>query len=138
VPPAPSIPAGGQNPRELLDQIAAAVKKESLAPTLHSLAGARLVGEAVVLDFGPAPNEFFLGQLRDNIAVIAEAASSVLGRKVQVRLDEGAAAPETLPRAPAAAPGSEEDILNQARKEPVVQSFLDAFPGPVKAEKLKP
>jgi DNA polymerase-3 subunit gamma/tau len=140
-PPAASapFPAGAHDPRRLLDQIAAAIQKESLVPTLHSLAGARLAGDAVVLDFGPSPNEFFRRQLRDNLAVIAQATSSVLGRKVQVLLDEAAPeAPKTPSHEPAVAPAVEEDALANARKEPAVQSFLDAFPGPVKAEKLKP
>ena len=39
---------------------------------------------------------------------------------------------------PAAGAVREEDVLERARREPAVKSFLDTFPGPVKAEKIKP
>jgi hypothetical protein len=32
---------------------------------------------------------------------------------------------------------SEVSLLEKAKQEPVIKSFLDVFPGPVKAEKLK-
>lgn len=138
---APLTPAPGSegDERALLERIAAAVKKESLEPILHSLAGARLSGNAVVVQLGRTPNEFLRRQLKDNLDVIAQAASQVVGRTVQVLLDEaltnGSGPPPDLA---AADKPSEEDILERARKEPLVQSFLETFPGPVKAEKTKP
>jgi hypothetical protein len=77
-------------------------------------------------------------QIRDNLADIARAASTVVGRNVQVLLDElQADAPRPQPDA-TAVDLPEEDVLERAKKNPTVQSFLKTFPGPVKAEKLKP
>jgi DNA polymerase-3 subunit gamma/tau len=123
----------------LIERMAAAVQKESLAPILQSLAGAKLQGDSVILDLGQPPNEFLRRQLKENLPVIARAASSAVGRTVQVVLDEvQAEAPKLQPGHAAAAKPAEEDVLERAKREPVVQSFLDTFPGPVKAEKIKP
>jgi DNA polymerase-3 subunit gamma/tau len=130
-------PEGGK--RLLLEQIAAAVPKESLEPLLHSLAGASLHENQVILDLGQSLNDFLRRQLRDNLAMISEAASSVVGRPVQIQIEDLVPdAPKPQRAAAAARQPDEEDVLEIARREPVVQSFLDAFPGPVKAEKIKP
>jgi DNA polymerase-3 subunit gamma/tau len=143
VSPSP-VAASGPAPEEiseasaLLKQIAVAVDRGSLESILHSLAGARLQGDSVILDLGQSPNEFLRRQIRDNLAEIAKAASAVVGRNVQVLLDEMQAdAPRPQPDLAAAEP-PEEDVLERAKKNPAVQSFLKTFPGPVKAEKLKP
>jgi DNA polymerase III subunit gamma/tau len=133
----PSVRAG--DPRELLLRIAAAVGRESLESCLQNLAGARLVGEQITLEPGGA-GEFVRRQVKDNIPLIAEAASGVLGSKIKVVLGE-----QELRKAPVRAPreaGSEtgpsdEALLEKAKREPLVRSFLDVFPGPVKAEKIK-
>ncbi len=123
----------------LLEQMAAVVQKESLIPILHSLAGARLTGDSVVLDLGQPPNEFLRRQLKDNASFITQAASKALGRQVQVSFhDAPAESPLGQANPPNGAPASEQDILEKAKKQPAVKSFLDAFPGPVKAEKIKP
>ncbi len=129
----------GVDDHVLLDRIAAAVSKESLEPILHSLSGARIRGDAVVILPGQTPNEFLRRQLIDNLAIITQAASQVVGRTVQVLLDEGpsdSAGLQPVVAGPVKTPM--EDLLEQARKEPVVKSFLETFPGPVKAEKIKP
>jgi DNA polymerase-3 subunit gamma/tau len=129
---APRVPA-----RELLEKIAAAVGKESLEAILHSLPGAGLRGNSVILDLGQPPNEFLRRQLRDNLPALVEAACQVLGRSVQIVLDETASDAPRAQQTPAVDTRlPEENILNRARKDPEVQSFLDTFPGPVKAEKL--
>ena len=138
-PAAPSgqVPGGGNRP--LLEQIAAEVPKESLAPLLHSLAGASLHENRVILDPGPSFNDFLRRQLRDNLAMISEAASRVVGRAVQVQFEDLVPdAPGPRPAADSAGQSAELDVLEIAKREPAVQSFLDAFPGPVKAEKIKP
>jgi DNA polymerase-3 subunit gamma/tau len=139
----------GDPARNLLLKIAAHVHKESLESNLQSLAGAVLQDGVVVLNPG-AGSEFLRRQVRENLPLIAEAASEVLGRLVQVRLGSDASRPATgsstaaAPEAPSAAPSDAGpaastplDPLDRARREPVVQSFLDVFPGPVKAEDLK-
>jgi DNA polymerase-3 subunit gamma/tau len=141
-PTAGVIPSGAAlegSRRQLLEQIAAAVPKESLEPLLHSLAGASLDENRVILDPGPSLTDFVRRQLRDNLAMISAAASRVIGRAVQVQLEDpvpNASVPQ--PPVEAARQPAEMDVLEIARREPVVQSFLDAFPGPVKAEKIKP
>ncbi len=134
-----TVPAAGGGSRQLLEQMATVVQKESLVPILHSLAGAKLNGDFVILDLGQPPNEFLRRQLRDNIALITQAASKALGRQVQISLDDAQAeVPMGQASPPKAGPAAEEDVLERAKKQPAVKSFLDAFPGPVKAEKIKP
>jgi hypothetical protein len=132
----PAIPAGKalQEGRSLIDRIAAAVQKESLAPILHSLSGARLTEKAVILDLGSQANEFQRRQLRENLDAVAQAAAAVVGRPLQVQFGDSQA--EVLMPAPPAGKPSEGDILERAKKQPAVRSFLDTFPGPVKAEKI--
>jgi DNA polymerase III subunit gamma/tau len=137
-PPSPAAPEGGSEARRLLDNIAAAVSKESLEPLLHSLAGAELCENRVTLDLGQPLNDFMRRQLKENLAVISEAASRVVGRTVTVQFESGLPDPPKTQPADFAAKPAADDVLEKARKEPVVQSFLDAFPGPVKAEKMKP
>lgn len=144
VPPTPvaasmTAPEGTSGARALLDRIAAAVQRGALESILHSLAGARLRGDSVVLDLGQSPNEFLRRQLKDNLADVAQAASAAVGRTVQVLLDEvQTEAPRPQSGVSAAGEPSEEDVLERAKKDPAVQSFLKTFPGPVKAEKLRP
>ncbi len=135
VPAASPEPAGKQDRHPILDQIASTVEKESLVPVLHALAGARMQGDALILDFGPNPNEFFRRQLKDNLALVEKAAETVVGRKVRIQLDDMQTEVTRPQNGPSAV---EEDILTRAKKNPVVRSFLDSFPGPVKAEKIKP
>jgi DNA polymerase-3 subunit gamma/tau len=118
----------------LLERVAAAVEKVSLQPLLHSVAGARIEGDSVILDMGPLASEFLRKQLKENLAGIAQAASIVIGRAVHVFLDEA----PTVTVVPPPPSSKEEDVLERAKKVPGVQSFLDTFPGPVRAEKLKP
>lgn len=134
---APAAVSFGADPRNLLFRIASAVGRESVESLLQSLEGARLKDSTVVLQAGTA-GEFIRRQVKDNLASIAEAASRVVGSRVAVVLGEPSARP-----APAVAdvrtPGpAGEDLLEKAKREPVVQSFLDVFPGPVKAEKIVP
>ncbi|MDI9612240.1 MAG: DNA polymerase III subunit gamma/tau [Acidobacteriota bacterium] len=137
--PASARPHTGGNARELLESIVAALGREALEFLLQSFAGARLEGDRLILDPGEA-GEFARHQVARNLEAIAEAAASVVGRKVSVTV-EGvggkAGRDEGVPTSPSPrAESSSGEILERARREPVVQSFLDAFPGPVKAEKL--
>ena len=133
----PAAESGGAS-RELLEQIAGAVHKESLEAILHSLPAARLQGDAVILDLELPVNDFLRRQLKDNLAVIGQAASKILGRTVQVSLGDVPATSDSGPASASAAGNSapEENVLERARRDPAVQSFLDIFPGPIKAEKL--
>jgi DNA polymerase-3 subunit gamma/tau len=127
----------GDDPRRLLLEIAASAQKESLEPILQSLGGARLRGDSVILDLGGA-NDFARRQLQDNLEVIARAAAHVVGFDVKIVIDKEAsewkpAQPtEAQPLPPA---GSPADILERAKRAPVVRAFLEVFPGPVKADK---
>ena len=125
-----------QDPREFLLRIAAATGRESLESLLQSLDGARLEGERVVLDPGVA-SEFARRQINENLPFIIRAAAQVAGKKVSVLLGEAEWKPAAGAQAPAGT-SSEGDILEKAKREPVVRSFLDIFPGPVKAEKIEP
>jgi len=62
----------------------------------------------------------------------------VAGRPVRVLLGDEPPAPAGAAAASAKAQPVEADLLEKARKNPAVQSFLDAFPGPVNVEKGKP
>ncbi len=122
----------GADSRELLEKIASAVQKESLESFLHGLQGAKLDGDSVILDPGVI-NDFYRRQVQENLALITGAASSVVGRPVKVRLGDESAR-RSAPVAESADPHVK--VLERAKREPVVQSFLEVFPGPVKAENL--
>jgi DNA polymerase III subunit gamma/tau len=133
-PPARTTPdAPGLGSRDLLLRLAAAIEKPSLEPVVLALQGAELSGDTVVLDPGGI-SDFYRRQVRDNLPLIARAAAQVVQRAVHVRIGDDPITPERVP-AKSAEPG-QEDILDKLKREPVVRSFLDAFPGPVKAEKL--
>jgi DNA polymerase III subunit gamma/tau len=143
VQPEPSQPSPGDQPQDLLLRIAGAVSKASLEPVIHSLGGAELNGDVVVLNPGTI-TEFYRRQIRENLPVIVQAASAVLGRPVRVQIGSEASrtpSPEVpMPSRsplPAAEPKDEKnDLMDRVQKEPVIRSFLDVFPGPVKAEKI--
>ncbi len=133
-----------QRGRELLTKIAECVQKPQLIAVLQALAGAELRDNLVILEIGSA-NEFFRRQVKENLAVLSEAASAAIGRPVRAvvsgeqfarnpRPAESRAAPGTGKVSPEAVPRV--DPLERAKRDPVVQSFLETFPGPVKAEDL--
>jgi len=74
-------------------------------------------------------------QIKENIFEIAQAAAKIVGTKVTVTLGQQAPKP-ALNQLLKESPISEDDLLEKAKREPVVKSFLDVFPGPVKAEKI--
>jgi DNA polymerase-3 subunit gamma/tau len=122
--------------RDFLFKIAAAVGREALESLLQSLDGARLLGERVVLDPGTS-SEFVRRQVKENLPAISQAATKVVGSKVIVMLGE-AKSEQALPGAQTRSEKPpENEILEKAKQEPVVRSFLDVFPGPVKAEKIE-
>jgi hypothetical protein len=86
----------------------------------------------VVLEPGNA-GEFVRRQVRENLPAIAQAAARVVGSRVTVILGDGES---QQTRNPARDDPSEGDLLEKVKREPVVRSFLDVFPGPVKAEKI--
>ena len=122
-------------PRELLLKIAGAIGREPLESMLQSLKGARLQGGQIMLEVGTS-SEFARRQIKENLPAIAEAASKVLGNKITVVLGEAEPRPAPNSSAMTEKP-SENGILEKAKREPVVRSFLDVFPGPVKAEKIE-
>ena len=146
VPPREAAPSAepssalGLDTRDLLLRIAAAVGRESVESLLKELQGARFQGDSVMLDPGLA-SEFFRRQIRENLPAIAQAASKVIGKSVRVFLGDS---PASQAQARSTPPGEGSDLSNsptadpleRARREPVVKSFLDTFPGPVKAEKM--
>jgi DNA polymerase-3 subunit gamma/tau len=135
--PAPEIeiPPPVRDSRELLLRIAAAVGREALESCLQNLAGARVQGERVILEPGKA-GEFVRRQVKENLPDITQAASRVLGSTVVVMLGDPAAQSVSHQERASGNPSPGDDLLEKAKKEPVVRSFLDIFPGPVKAEKL--
>ena len=134
-PPSPGA-RGAEDPRRLLLAIAGAVQKESLAPILQSLLGARLRGDTVALDLTGA-NDFIRRQLSDNLEAISAAASTVAGKIVTVVLEQEEASDPKVPEVAGPPPAAESpaDPLERAKRDPVVRAFLEVFPGPVKAEK---
>jgi DNA polymerase III subunit gamma/tau len=129
------IPPPVRDSRELLLRIAAAVGREALESCLQNLAGARVQGEHVILEPGKA-GEFVRRQVKENLTDITQAASRVLGSTVVVMLGDPAVQSVSHPERASGKPSPGEDLLEKAKKEPVIRSFLDIFPGPVKAEKL--
>src|SRR4030095_6604427 len=71
------------SPQDLLQRIAGAVQKESLESALRALPQAELKDDSVVLDL-TRRNQFFLRQIRQNIAPIAQAASQIAGRSITI------------------------------------------------------
>ncbi len=123
------------DPRNFLFKIAAAVGRESLESLLQTLEGASLKGEQVVLQTGSA-NEFVRRQIKDNLPAITQAAIRVVGSKVAVVLGEPLSQSGQNPQEMQNAQSNDGDLLEKAKREPIVKSFLDVFPGPVKAEKI--
>lgn len=124
-------------PGDLLSKIASAVGREALESLLRRLSGARLQRDKVLLEMGNA-NGFFRSQIEENLSIIARAATDVVGSRVTVLLEESrSAAPDSAVET-REVPDSkvETEILSKAKNEPIVQSFLDVFPGQVKAEKI--
>jgi len=136
-PPSTPLPEGVHDPRELILRISSHVRKESLESILQAISGADLQGSSLILDPGPI-SEFHRRQIRENIPVIAQAASEVFGKTISVRI--GGSAPQGRNPAPVgrSEPPEERkpDVLERAKKEGAVQSFLEVFPGPVKAEEI--
>jgi len=123
---------------DLLRKIASAVGREALDSLLQRLDGARLQGDTVILELGNT-NEFFRRQIKENLSIITQAATGVVGRKVSVLLEETAPSQQNSTKPQDLSDDSPEaDLLEKAKREPVIQSFLDVFPGQVKAEKMDP
>jgi DNA polymerase-3 subunit gamma/tau len=123
-----------EDPRLFLLKIASAVGREALESVLQSLEGARLRDGKVVLEPGKA-SQFARRQIKQNLAVIAQAAAGIIGRKAPVVIEERESRPPSE-SAPLDARPADDGILEKAKRDPVVKSFLDVFPGPVKTEKL--
>ncbi|MBN1569948.1 MAG: DNA polymerase III subunit gamma/tau [Acidobacteria bacterium] len=123
------------DPRNLLFRIAGAVGRESLESLMQSLEGAQLKDNLVILLPGTA-NEFTRRQIKNSLADITQAATRIVGSSVKVMLAE----PESKVIANTVSEqnnrSDDGDLLEAAKREPIVKSFLDVFPGPVKAEKI--
>ena len=130
------LPDGIRDPRELVMRISAHVGRPSLESILQALPGAELRGNVLTLEVASL-NDFYRRQIKDNLSVVARAAGEVLGKDitVEIGMPAGATAPAKA-NGPAPPPDSKADVLERAKKEPVIQSFLDVFPGPVKAEEI--
>ncbi len=145
VPPAPFAIEGSVAPppdygaKELLLKIAEAVGSAPLESVLQRLDGARLQGDQIVLGLGAgASGDFFRQKIKETLPLIARAASAVVGKNVSVTLEDSAASKPQNPafRKPLDNPADAPDVLEKAKREPIVQSFIDVFPGRVKAEKI--
>jgi DNA polymerase-3 subunit gamma/tau len=126
-----------QDSRDFLLKIAAAVGREALESLLQTLEGARLQGDSVLLELGTT-NDFIRHQIKENLPDIAQAAAKIVGRKVTVSLVEPTSnqTRQAAGSREAENETSEADLLEKAKHEPIIKSFLDVFPGPVKAEKI--
>jgi len=126
-----------KNARELLAQIAAAVGRVSLESLLLTLERAKLEGDEVRLECRTT-NEFTRRQIQDNLALITQAASKIVGSPVKVTLKEtGVGESDPISNKPNEyARSSEEELLEKVKREPIVSSFFNLFPGPVKIERL--
>jgi DNA polymerase-3 subunit gamma/tau len=126
-----------QDSRDFLLKIAAAVGREALESLLQTLEGARLQGDSVLLELGTT-NDFIRHQIEGNLPYIAQAAAKIVGRKVTVLLVEPTSNQTRHAAGSREAENetSEADLLERAKHEPIIKSFLDVFPGPVKAEKI--
>jgi hypothetical protein len=138
----PEISSAIQDPRAFLLRIAAGVGRESLESLLQSLDGARLHGERLVLEPGTA-SDFVLRQIKENLSAITQAARNIIGSTVTVVLGEEKShqAPKSKSKSKSEPKSNENSplkgsLLEKAKREPVIKSFLDVFPGPVKAEKI--
>ncbi len=132
------MPDASGQPRDLLLKIAAAIQKESLGSLVHSLAGAEVEGDVVMIRLGSA-NDFLRRQIRENLALLTQAAAQVLGRPVKVQVvgqTQDSARLKAPPTPSESTESARVDPLERAKRDPVVQSFLDVFPGPVKAEDI--
>ncbi len=129
--------SGALDSKSLLLKIADGVGREALESVLQGMGGARLQEDKVIIDPGTA-NEFFRKQVKENLPVITQAAAKILGKKVTVLLGELAASEPQGPQGikPENRAPDEMDILEKAKREPIVKSFIDVFPGRVKAEKI--
>jgi DNA polymerase III subunit gamma/tau len=125
------------DPKELLLKIAGAVGRASLESMMQDLEGARMQGEKIVLEVGGA-KEFVRNQIKENLPLIAESASKIVGKRVLVQLGDSVAPELQKASSPASMENKpmEPDLLEKAKREPIVKSFMDVFPGRVKAEKL--
>jgi len=135
-PDAPAAsPAIGADPRNLLFKIAAAVGRESLESLMQDWEGAELSGNSLVLKPGSA-SDFSRRQIKNNLETITKAAARVVGHPIKVTLAEPESQANT--QAPATQNNQSDagSLLETAKREPIVKSFLDVFPGPVKAEKI--
>ncbi len=124
--------------RELLLKIAAAVHRGSLESLLQELKGARIQGDRLILESGTA-SEFFRQQIKENLPLVTQAASEIVGRPLTVVIEHPSASSEGQLKmsSPTLTENSAEvDLLDRVKREPVIKSFLDVFPGPVKAEKI--
>jgi DNA polymerase-3 subunit gamma/tau len=135
---APSPAVASVDSKDLLFKIAGAIGRESLESVLQSLECARIQDDKIILEPGTA-NEFFRRQIKENLPAITQAASKVVGKQVSVLLRESDVSeprnkPSSSPVASNNAP--EPDLLEKAKREPIVKSFIDVFPGRVKAEKI--
>jgi DNA polymerase III subunit gamma/tau len=128
-------PELARDSRELLLHIAASVGREALESCIQNLAGACVQDGRVILDPGNA-GEFVRRQIKENLADITQAACRVVGNRVTVVMGE--------PDLPLASSRenigtilpADKNLLDKVKKEPVIQSFLEIFPGPVRAEKI--
>jgi DNA polymerase III subunit gamma/tau len=131
----PVLPDLSSDSRELLSRIAAGMERESLESCLLGFAGARAEGARIILEPGQT-SEFARRLIRDNLSGIAQVASRVMGSAVKVEIGEPEKKNPPKQELVKRTTPSEETLLEKVKKEPVVRSFLDVFPGPVKAEKI--
>jgi DNA polymerase-3 subunit gamma/tau len=131
-----AVPHGlARDSRELLLRIAAAIGREALESCLQNFAGARIQDGRLILEPGDA-NEFVRRQVTENLSDITMAASRIFGDGIVVRLEEQKSSPVRTREKSRSTSQSDDDLMEKVKKEPVIQSFLDVFPGPVKVEKI--
>ena len=127
-------PARGQQVSHIIERIAQ--HKVSLATFLQQAKSIRVDGSTVVVTV--LEKQGFLKtalESNENRATVSEAATAVLGRPAEVRVDIQAPPSDDLARLAqdtAKEPGNQrERLINEAMKEPLVRTVMDMFKGQI-------
>ncbi|HEY3177050.1 MAG TPA: DNA polymerase III subunit gamma/tau [Candidatus Polarisedimenticolia bacterium] len=128
-------PAASREATRLLQRLSD--RKVSLAAFLNQARGLRLEGDAFIVTIQPKQG-FIRAALEspENLEVIREEASALLGRPAVVRVEEEALAADDLSAVEGGQAGDDasrrrERLIDEALKEPAVRAVMDMFKGQI-------
>ena len=124
------------SPDLLMEKALGLIEKQSLVSILKEIPVKKINGDTVTLNLADT-NGFYQKQIRENLPLISEATSRVAGRRIRVELHVGDREADSAANQEPQQLASDDDVLARAKREPVVQSFLDMFPGHLRAEDLE-